>query len=35
MIDIQERYRKMLDAEIHWGAKWKQQVDLLVGNEAA
>ena len=35
MIEIQERYGRQLDAEAHWGTKWKQLVDLLVSNEAS
>eukprot|EP00903_Cladosiphon_okamuranus_P015016 g13894.t1 len=35
MIEIQERYGRLLEAEAHWGTKWKQLVDLLVSNEAS
>lgn len=34
MIEIHERYQALLDAEIQWGTKWQQLVDLLVSNEA-
>lgn len=35
MIEIQERYQSILDAEAQWGNKWKQLVDLLVSNDAS
>lgn len=34
MVELQGRYGRMLDAEVHWTIKWKQLVDLLVSNEA-
>eukprot|EP00904_Undaria_pinnatifida_P004042 jgi/Undpi1/13639/HiC_scaffold_9.g03293.m1 len=34
MVELQERYGKMLDAEVHWGTKWKQLVDMLVSNDS-
>ncbi|CAM9400850.1 unnamed protein product [Ectocarpus fasciculatus] len=34
IIEMEERYSRMLDEEAHWGTKWTQLVDLLVKNEA-
>lgn len=34
MMELEQRYGQMLDAEVQWGTKWTQLVDLLVSNEA-
>lgn len=35
VVGLHERYGRMLDAEIQWGAKWQQLVDLLVSHETS